>query len=29
MFTETLSLPTGALDNANKPDRNLYIVEGN
>jgi oxalate decarboxylase len=27
MFTETFSLPTGALDNATKPDRNLYIVE--
>jgi oxalate decarboxylase len=27
MLTETLSLPTGALDRASKPDRTLYIVE--
>jgi oxalate decarboxylase len=27
MLTETLSLPNGALDNANKPNRTLYIVE--
>jgi oxalate decarboxylase len=27
MLTETLSLPTGALNNATKPDRTLYIVE--
>jgi oxalate decarboxylase len=27
MLTETLSLPNGALANANKPDRTLYIVE--
>ena len=27
MFTETFSLPKGALDKANKPDRTLFIVE--
>jgi oxalate decarboxylase len=27
MFTETLSLPKGALDQANKPDGTLFIVE--
>ncbi len=27
LFTETLGLPAGALDNATKPDRSLYIVD--
>ena len=27
MFTETLGLPPGALDNATKPDGSLYIVD--